>query len=251
MIDLQSPTEPWQPQPVHSDRSQRAVVNTQEVTWYSTPYTGIWFQSFEADPLIQEHPLTMLTYFEPGGFFDLHGHPGGEEILVLQGKFVDETGEYPAGSYLLNPEGFDHTPFSADGCVTFVKLRQHDGGDRQQIKINIHDLPWRSTATPRISVKLLYQQVGFPERVQIERWQPGTTLPQVDPLNVREIFVLKGNWVDETGEYAAGTWLRYPPGDFYRPSSPEGCLIYVKTYPLFKAELSDHPSVLLATDRRL
>ncbi|MDJ0559276.1 MAG: cupin domain-containing protein [Microcystis sp. M53599_WE4] len=36
--------------------------------------------------------MTMLTRFYPGGFFPLHGHPGGEEILVLEGNFVDETG---------------------------------------------------------------------------------------------------------------------------------------------------------------
>jgi anti-sigma factor ChrR (cupin superfamily) len=34
----------------------------------------------------------MLTRFYPGGFFPLHGHPGGEEILVFEGNFVDETG---------------------------------------------------------------------------------------------------------------------------------------------------------------
>jgi hypothetical protein len=38
--------------------------------------------------------------------------PGGEEILVLEGVFRDENGEYPAGSWLCNPRWSRHTPYT-------------------------------------------------------------------------------------------------------------------------------------------
>ena len=41
----------------------------------------------------------------PGSSFERPCHGGGEEILVLEGTFSDELGDYPAGSYLRNPAG--------------------------------------------------------------------------------------------------------------------------------------------------
>ena len=57
----------------------------------------------------------------PGSRFPLHGHPGGEEIYVLEGVFEDELGAYPAGSWLRNPAGSRHTPFSTSGALIWVK----------------------------------------------------------------------------------------------------------------------------------
>ena len=47
-----------------------------------------------------------------------------EDFLVLEGVFSDETGDHPAGTYLRNPPGSAHAPFSREGCLLFVKLRQ-------------------------------------------------------------------------------------------------------------------------------
>ena len=52
---------------------------------------------------------------------------------MLDGVFSDEHGDWPAGSYLLNPEGFRHAPFSREGCLLFVKLRQFPGLDRNHV----------------------------------------------------------------------------------------------------------------------
>ena len=43
--------------------------------------------------------------YAPGSSFERPCHGGGEEILVLEGTFSDELGDYPAGSYLRNPAG--------------------------------------------------------------------------------------------------------------------------------------------------
>ena len=72
--------------------------------------------------------VTSVVRYEPHSRLPTHDHPEGEEILVLEGVFSDEHGDWPAGTFLLNPEGFRHTPFSEPGCVLFVKLRQFRAG---------------------------------------------------------------------------------------------------------------------------
>lgn len=222
----------WQPQQIHSNLLTRASVLPTSLTWHPTNFPGIWFGCFESDDEVQEHPVTMLTRFDAGGFFPQHGHPGGEEILVLDGHFTDETGVHPPGTYMLNPEGFIHRPYSDEGCLTFVKLRQHGGKTRQQIRTNIFEGAWQPGATAQIQVQPLYEQEGFSEKVWIERWQPGTRLEAVVETEVKEVFLIEGTWSDELGQYPTGSWLRYPPQVPYSPASEEGCLIYVKTYPI-------------------
>jgi anti-sigma factor ChrR (cupin superfamily) len=71
--------------------------------------------------------------YAPGSSFERPCHGGGEEILGLEGTFSDELGDYPAGSYLRNPAGSAHTPFSEEGCTLLVKLQQmHDDGGYEQ-----------------------------------------------------------------------------------------------------------------------
>ncbi len=221
----------WQPQKINHDLTRRVAINPESIVWYPTNSTGICFACFESDDEIQEHPVTMLTRFDPDGFFSYHEHPGGEEILVLDGCFTDEIGEHPPGTYMLNPEGFRHTPRSDKGCLTFVKLRQHGGTTRQQVRTNIFESPWQAGTIPEIELQLLYSQTDYPEKVWIERWQIGAKLGAVIETDVKEIYVIAGTWSDELGTYPTGSWLRYPPNCEYNPRSETGCTIYVKTYP--------------------
>ena len=62
-----------------------------------------------------------LVRWEPGTKFLPHQHWGGEEILVLEGTFQDEFGDYPAGTWLRSPHGSKHTPWSDEGCLIYVK----------------------------------------------------------------------------------------------------------------------------------
>lgn len=62
-----------------------------------------------------------LVRWAPGTVFNTHRHWGGEEILVLEGVFQDEYGDYPRGSWLRSPHMSEHTPFSEQGCLIYVK----------------------------------------------------------------------------------------------------------------------------------
>ncbi|QFU76323.1 cupin [Halioglobus maricola] len=68
-----------------------------------------------------------LVKWEPGCRFVEHRHPGGEEIFVISGVFEDEEGAYPAGTWLRNPPGSVHSPFSEQGCVIYVKTGHLQG----------------------------------------------------------------------------------------------------------------------------
>lgn len=69
---------------------------------------------------------TSLVKWEPGTVFNPHTHPGGEEIFVIEGVFQDEFGRYPKGTWLRNPPGSAHRPYSEEGCLILVKVGHLD-----------------------------------------------------------------------------------------------------------------------------
>jgi anti-sigma factor ChrR (cupin superfamily) len=63
-----------------------------------------------------------LVRWAPDTRFNTHRHWGGEEILVLEGTFYDEHGEYPKGTWIRSPHMSQHTPFTrSDGALIYVK----------------------------------------------------------------------------------------------------------------------------------
>jgi anti-sigma factor ChrR (cupin superfamily) len=110
-------------QSLNTDFAQRVVIRTAEMDWQASPSPTVWRKRLDlVDGEFSR--VTSVVRYAAESSFHTHGHPAGEEILVLDGVFSDEHGDYPAGSYLLNPKGFRHTPFSREGCVLFVKLFQ-------------------------------------------------------------------------------------------------------------------------------
>jgi hypothetical protein len=94
---------------INADLTRRVAVDTETVTWKPSPSATVWRK-----PLYRQGgefgAATSLVRYAPGGAFRSHARPRGEEILVLDGVFADDHGEYPAGAYLLNPDGGRHPP---------------------------------------------------------------------------------------------------------------------------------------------
>ena len=214
-------------QSLNTDFAERAVMRTQDMDWQASPSATVWRKRL--DLLDGEYSrVTSVVRYDPESSFHAHGHPQGEEILVLEGVFSDEHGDYSAGSYLLNPKGFRHAPFSKAGCVLFVKLCQYAGDDREKIAIDTHSAPWTPGLHPGLEVLPLYSALDWPESMCLERLSPGAELPAEACKGGKEIFVLEGTIEDEDGTYPAGTWLRLPPGSAHRPRSAEGGICYEK-----------------------
>ena len=213
--------------------ADRAVARTREMDWQTSPSPTVWRKRVYLDGAIEAGRVTSVVRYDRGAVFSPHDHPAGEEILVLEGTFSDESGDYPAGFYLLNPDGYRHAPFSEEGCVIFVKLRQYPGRDRQHLALDVQALPWQPGEIAAIATKTLYEQPGYPERVVLEKWEPETAIARFFPEGA-ELFLLEGELLDIRSEgteerYAAETWLRYPPGSKVDLRSPDGCVFYLRT----------------------
>ena len=212
---------------LNADLSQRVVVSTAAMDWQESPSPNVLRKRLDLIGPPEAGRVTSVVQYKPNSRFPSHPHPDGEEILVLEGVFADEHGRYPAGTYLLNPEGFSHAPFSEEGCVLFVKLRQYPGTERRHFAIDTHGADWQDGGPGR-EVLPLYGEDGYPESIRLVRLAPGTEVPEHDHPGGEEVFVLEGGIEDEDGRYGAGDWLRSPAGSRHRVRSEQGCLMYVK-----------------------
>lgn len=212
---------------INADLSEHIVIDTSKMQWQASPSGTVWRK-----PLYREGgefgPVTSIVKYDAGGKFRTHSHPEGEEILVLSGEFCDDHGRYPAGSYLLNPDGTQHAPYSDQGCTLFVRLRQYDGFDRKQVRIDTNTSEWHPGIMQGLSVLPLYSQANYSENIALVRWQPETYFHEHVHPGGEEILVLEGTFEDEHGEYPQGTWIRGPHMSKHKPFSREGCLIYVR-----------------------
>jgi anti-sigma factor ChrR (cupin superfamily) len=214
--------------PLNGDLGERVVVDTADMDWSASPSASVWRKRLHRVGPAESGQVTSVVRYEPDSSFPPHDHPDGEEILVLRGIFSDEAGDWRAGSYLLNPEGFRHAPFSRKGCIILVKLRQAPGLGRRHVQLQSRDLVWEATDLTGVRSKALYSQEGFSDRMRLEAWGAETgAIRRSWPQGV-EIFVVRGELRDENGVYREGTWLRLPEGSSQYSASDRGCELYIK-----------------------
>ena len=213
---------------LNNDRSQFVLMHTASMDWQASPSRGVWRKRLELDGESETSRVTSIVRYEPGSHFPPHAHPGGEEILVLDGVFSDEHGDFPAGSFLLNPEGFAHAPFSVEGCTIFVKLRQYPGAGRSRVVIDGRNPPWRAGTGPGTEFLPLYHDTGHPEIIDLARLASGAMLPAETCRAGAEILILEGELTDPDNRYGKGDWLRFPPGAVLRLAGAPGALFYLK-----------------------
>ncbi|MBO6555983.1 MAG: cupin domain-containing protein [Pseudomonadales bacterium] len=128
---------------MNGDMGKSVFMLNEKLDWVSSPASLVSRKRFHLVGEPESGQVTSHVRYHPGARFPEHEHPEGEEILVLSGVFSDQAGDWPAGTYLLNPEGFAHAPFSEEGCELFVKLRQYSGSEHHAIdtaEIPIQDL---------------------------------------------------------------------------------------------------------------
>jgi len=212
---------------VNDDFSIQAVVDTNKLVWIQSPAAGV--ERKFLDRVGNEiAKASSLVRYAPNSSFAPHTHDGGEEILVLDGTFSDENGDYPAGTYLRNPPKSSHSPHSKDGCTIFVKLRQFHENDSAAVRIDTTAANWYPGLVNGLSVMPLHEFDGV--GTALVRWAPNTIFrPHVHPGG-EEILVLEGVFHDEHGSYPKGTWIRSPRYSKHAPfTKSEGAVIYVKT----------------------
>jgi anti-sigma factor ChrR (cupin superfamily) len=211
---------------LRADMRERAVVDTRGARWSPSPEAGVERILLDRDG-DEVARATSIVRYAPGSRFAPHVHGRGEEFLVLDGEFCDEHGSYPRGTYVRNPGGSSHAPFSTSGCTLFVKLRQIPESDHALVRApRAMD---RCTFVDGQDERELVLHATETERVTLVRYRENCVgLAHAHPQG-EEILVLEGIFSDEHGVYGAGTWLRQPRGSAHRPRSSFGCLLYVKT----------------------
>ncbi|EOK5422891.1 MULTISPECIES: cupin domain-containing protein [Pseudomonas] len=219
---------------LNDDIGIRTLVHAGAQDWVSSPTQGV-----ERRLLFrigkEKARATSIVRYAPGSRFPHHAHPGGEEILVLEGVFQDETGDFPPGSYVRNPPGTGHAPGSEAGCTIFVKLWQF----RRDDDARIVQRPGEGEAAalrPGVSTsRLLFGGTG--ERVMLETWKAGArvTLPNPEGL---ELLVLAGDVMSGTDRLGRWSWLRLPPGESLAAHvGPEGARVWFKSAPLLHEDV--------------
>lgn len=211
---------------LNADFAQRCVMHSPTLPWQASPLPGVHRRLLERDGG-EVARATSIVRYNPGARFDEHVHELGEEILVLEGTFSDDSGDHGPGTYLKNPPGSRHAPRSDGGCLLFVKLRHLDPEDSQQCVIDTRRATWFQGMVPGLTVLPLSEHGT--QHTAMVRWAPGTFFNPHRHWGGEEIFVVEGVFSDEHGHYPQGSWIRSPHLSTHQPYSREGCLIFVKT----------------------
>ncbi|MEH6585781.1 MAG: cupin domain-containing protein [Halioglobus sp.] len=204
--------------------AQAVSIDTRDGDWLPSPRAGVWRKPLAREDAERGHATSIVRY-DPGSRFHAHDHPLGEEILVLEGTFSDETGDYHAGTYFRNPEGFRHAPFSEEGCIILVKLHQFQEGDDAHVVIDTSTAAWRP-GIGNLQVMPLHEYQG--ESTALVRWPAGEKFQPHRHFGGEEIYVISGELIDEFGRYPAGTWLRSPHLSEHFPYVEQDTVIWVK-----------------------
>lgn len=114
----------------------------QGVPWRSTQWPGITWCLLASDEDSsaarggdsRRPGSTVLIRMAPGCGYPTHRHLGIEDVLVLEGGYRDELGEYGPGSFVRYPAGSRHSPValgeaarpagpSNPACILFASAR--------------------------------------------------------------------------------------------------------------------------------
>lgn len=211
--------------PYNMNRDEKLAIPTSEMAWVDSPESMVKRKPLEREKE-ESGQVTSVVEYKPGATFKAHSHPMGEEIFVLDGEFADERGRYPKGTYIRNPPGSSHSPFSEKGCVLFVKLNQFKSGDTEQVVVESTKEPWLQ-GSGSLKVKPLHDFKG--QGTALVLWPKDAKFQPHSHWGGEEIFVLDGTFKDEHQDYPKHTWIRSPHLSSHNPFVTDGCLILVKT----------------------
>lgn len=212
---------------LNDDLTMPVIMHGATLGWLQSPAAGVERRMlFRIGEEVAR--ATSFVRYAPGSAFPRHVHGGGEEILVLDGVFQDEHGDYPAGSYFRNPPGTSHIPASAPGCTIFVRLWQFRAHDKAQIVC-------RAPATG-----ILFDDGA--ERVQIKDLAAGQTMTLHNRLGL-ELLVVAGTVALDGEALAPQSWGRFPIGhDITVQAGHEGARLWLKDAPLLHADICQLPA---------
>ncbi len=210
---------------VNADFNSTASVDGEGARWIPSPLPGV--ERCLLDRVGEEVArATTLVRFAPQSGFDAHRHGGGEEFLVLEGVFSDPDGDFGPGSYVRNPAGTEHAPWSEPGCVIFVKLWQFQEGDDARVRIDTESSPWRPGLLDGVREQCLHRYEG--ESVDLMLFDREAVVAWGEEEKGVELLVLEGELEAAGRKRTRWSWLRHPPGESLSVTGTAGTRVWVK-----------------------
>ena len=211
---------------INADFHVPVSVETKVVEWHASSTIGNkkCFERIERN----KSRMTMLAQLPAGRPFKKFGHDEDVEFFVLSGVFSDSDGDYGAGSYVRNPAGTNHEPFTGDGCTVLFKLGQFQPLDRKRIVIDTKNSPirWLPVGEPGVSRLALHhfsEEDIYLYRIRTECW-----ITFKHESHGLELFICEGAISVKGNRYVVGDWLRYPAGSKVKVSAIGDVCLYVK-----------------------
>ena len=215
----------------NSDLKTRVVLIETEEKWRSSPADGVKRLFLDRTDFSEYTSATTIVKFAKNSRFSKHSHQNGEEFFVLEGIFSDEYGDYPKGTYVRNPHGTRHSPYSKEGCKIFVKLRQFQKEDNKRIVKSMFE-PWKKYNT---KVNYLHLHNFKNEIAYLVKFEPHSAVDLPFRSNGgEEILILSGGIRDRKKNFTAITWIRDPKRCLVEAyAGANGACVFVKTGHLF------------------
>jgi hypothetical protein len=207
---------------LRADYARTEFVTFDSVPWTASPEGGIERKMLERDGE-EVARATSIVRYAGGSAFSEHAHERGEEFFVLEGTFQDEHGSYPEGTYVRNPPGSRHRPFSTGGCMIFVKLRQFAEGDDVRRVVTREQGTW--IPNTNCSVKALHAYAD--EWVGLVELAAGSHLVIPACETGLEMLVIRGSIGIGDVRCLPFTWLRLRRLAL-AVESESGCVFWLK-----------------------
>lgn len=213
---------------INADFSRPVILAPHQYQWVPSPQGGVERIMLERIGA-EKARATSIVRYAPASVFPHHLHPGGEEILVLDGIFSEGSVDYPAGWYLRNPPGSSHQPSSGEGAVIFVKLRQMTSHEQCHVRVDTRDpANWRVEQGREVC--LLFSDGA--EQVSLQRLAPQEAL-LANADDGLELLVLEGDVIAQQQSCARCGWIRLPAGALPAiVAGACGATVYLKTWHL-------------------
>jgi anti-sigma factor ChrR (cupin superfamily) len=99
----------------------------------------------------------------------------------------------------------------------------------QRVVMDANAMHWMDSPSPGVQRKMLERDGEEVARAtSVVRYAPGSHFSRHVHEQGEELFVLDGEFCDETGRFGAGCYIRNPPGSAHAPWSESGCTLFVK-----------------------
>lgn len=170
---------------------------------------------------LDEDKETSLIKINKNSTFENSTRVNSVEIFVLAGVYSNEFGDFKTGTYLKFPKEDESKINSNAGCEIFKKINYNQNTIESSI-VDTSDTYWQE-GQGNLEVMPLSEQTS------LVKWPRNETFVPHTHWGGEEIFVLKGTFMDEHGEYKIGTWLRNPHLSNHYPYVKDETIIFVKT----------------------